>query len=176
MPPLKLKYFYLAGDSDVEVQKNGLPACLTKILWIWTNKSYKKAPPSAPFRVFQKTKPMTPRYHFYYRFFNRSLCHVPDSLCHRWTCSPVTVRIRFGLMNLFRPKSSQGIIFLNICWLTPTVSSLKRYRTKKIVSWSLLLLFALETITDYSPFWKIVNRILCIKMYTGYLRNRKSLH
>ena len=30
MPPLKLKYFYLAGDSDVEVQKNGLPACLTK--------------------------------------------------------------------------------------------------------------------------------------------------
>ena len=116
---------------------------------------------------------MTPRYHFYYRFFNRSLCHVHDSIYHRWTCSPVTVRIRFGLMNLFRPKSSQGIILLSICWLTPTVSSLKEYRAKKIVSWSLLLLFVLETITDYRPFWKIVKKILCTKLYTEYLQHRR---
>ena len=116
---------------------------------------------------------MTPRYHFYYRFFNRSLCHVHDSIYHRWTCSPVTVRIRFGLMNLFRPKSSQGIILLSICWLTPTVSSLKEYRAKKIVSWSLLLLFVLETITDYRPFRKIVKKILCTKLYTEYLQHRR---
>ena len=136
--------------------------------------NHKKSSAFCTLWVFQKTKPMTPRYHCYYRFFNRSLCHVPESLYHRWTCSPVTVRIRFGLMNLFRPKSSQGIILLSICWLTPTVSSLKEYRTKKIESWSLLLLFVLETITDYSLFWKIVNRNLCTKMYTGYLRHENS--
>ena len=45
---------------------------------------------------------------------------------------------------------------------------LTEYRTKKIVSWSLLLLFVLETITDYRPFWKIVKKILCTKLYTEY--------
>ena len=159
--------YQLAGDSALKFKRSNCLHAWQNLLNL-NEKIIKKAPPSVPFRVFQKTKPMTPRYHFYYRFFNRSLCHVPDSLYHRWTCSPVTVRIRFGLMNLFRPKSSQGIIFLSICWLTPTASSLKEYRTKKTVSWSLLLLFVLETITDYRPFWKIVKKILCTKLYTEY--------
>ena len=124
--------YYLAGDSDVEVQKSELSACLTRIFEFKRNNQKRPRLPN-PLGISEDEACYSalPLLLSVFQSITLPRPRIDISSVNMLSCNGENP---FRTNKSVRPKSSQGIILLSICCLTPTVSSLKGYRTKKIVS------------------------------------------